>query len=164
MERPLHGVFLLIHELGVLLAGPPGCGKSRLGLELVARGHALVADDCPLFRREGDRLVGAADPAQAGLVHLRGLGLFDVARLYGGAALAEPHVLDLVLILDGDAADPAWDVAPRPQPWCGVMVPTLHCPPWLAASPALMEAVVERQRAAVSGRNPAAPAEPRENG
>jgi HPr kinase/phosphorylase len=92
----LHGVLLVVRNSGVLLTGPSGCGKSSLALELIATGHTLLSDDAPLLRvtQEG-RLEGCCPPLLHALLHVRGLGVINVARLYGEQAVTERHVIDL---------------------------------------------------------------------
>ena len=152
MEQVIHGVFLVIHDLGVLLLGPPGAGKSTLALELVARGHALVADDAPLFRRAGERLVGRAAPATAGFIHVRGLGPFDVRRQYGAAAVRDSHPLDLV-IAPADSAGAGAEVPLRRETCLAVTVAVLR-PPADALRAAVVEAMVARHRLVLAGHDP----------
>lgn len=158
MERVLHGVFLVIHDLGVLLAGPPASGKSRLGLELVARGHALVADDCALFEATAEGLVGASPPHTGDFLHVRGLGAFDIRRQYGDAALCPRHPLQLIMELDGAGTGGA-ELALGPplamETRHGVAVPVLRlAPTW--PGPVIIEAVVMRRRLALDGYDTAA--------
>ncbi|MDZ7751497.1 MAG: hypothetical protein U5S82_07525 [Gammaproteobacteria bacterium] len=158
MERVLHGVFLVIHELGVLLAGAPGCGKSRLGLELVARGHALVADDCALFQVTDQGLVGTPPPHTGEFLHVRGLGAFNIRRQFGDEALCPQHLLHLIIELD--PATTGRDSANLQPPLTketrhGVAVAVLRvAPPW--PGPALVEALVARHRLALAGYDTAA--------
>ena len=103
----LHGVFLSVYGLGVLLTGPSGVGKSELALDLITRGHALVADDAVDFRRLADGvLVGSCSPLLAGYMEARGLGVLDIARCHGARAVKARERLDLIVRLDD---------APRPQ-------------------------------------------------
>lgn len=152
MERVLHGVFMVIHDLGVLLAGASGSGKSRLGLELVARGHALVADDCGLFRVTAEGLVGAPPPHTGDFLHVRGLGAFNIRRQYGDGALCPRHPLQLIMELDPAAG--ADEVALQPpvamEVRHGVAVAVLRlASPW--PGPAVVEALVTRHRLAREG-------------
>jgi len=103
----LHGVFLSVLGLGVLLTGPSGVGKSELALDLVSRGHQLVADDAVDFRRVADGvLVGSSSPLLAGFMEARGLGVLDIGRCHGPQAVKARERLDLIIRLD-DA----------PRPW-----------------------------------------------
>lgn len=103
----LHGVFLSVLGLGVLLTGTSGVGKSELALDLIARGHPLVADDAVDFRRIAEGvLVGTSSPLLAGFMEARGLGVLDIARCHGPQAVQARERLDLIIRLDD---------TPRPQ-------------------------------------------------
>ncbi len=81
-----HGVLLDVDGVGVLITGRSGIGKSECALDLVSRGHRLVADDVVEIRRRGHDLVGQASEMIQNLIEVRGLGVLDVAELYGVAA------------------------------------------------------------------------------
>lgn len=94
-----HGVFVEVDGLGVWLRGASGAGKSELGLELITRGHRLVADDAIDFRREAGRVVGHCPALLEGFIEVRGLGILNLRRLYGDAAIAPARPLDLIVDL-----------------------------------------------------------------
>ena len=98
----VHGVFVRIFGLGVLLLGASGIGKSELALELVTRGHRLVADDHVDIRRPAPGiLTGACPPGLAGVIEVRGLGFLDLARMFGPARVdPRPCRLDLAIRLE----------------------------------------------------------------
>lgn len=97
----LHGVFVEIFGLGVLLAGKSGVGKSELALEMLARGHRLIADDAAEFQLAHDgRVVGRCPPLLYGFLEVRGLGVLHVGRMFGEPALRASKALDLILRLD----------------------------------------------------------------
>ena len=96
----LHGVLMHIHGLGVLITGGSGVGKSELALELLARGHKLVADDAAEVRRKGYQLTGHCPPLLAGFLEARSLGILTVRRIYGARAVRRTCDLDLVIELD----------------------------------------------------------------
>lgn len=102
-----HGVFVAVDGLGVLLRGTSGVGKSEIGLELISRGHRLVADDAVEFRCDGGVVTGHCPPLLDGFIEVRGLGILDVRRMYGEAAIAASAPLDLVIDLSvrPEAAD-----------------------------------------------------------
>lgn len=102
----VHGVLMDVHGLGMLLTGGSGAGKSELALELVSCGHRLVADDAVEVCNAGGVLVGRCPPLLQDMVEVRGLGILDVRRLYGDAAIRAEQRLDLLLHLDNrpDAA------------------------------------------------------------
>lgn len=96
-----HGVFLSVHGLGVLVTGPSGVGKSELSLDLIARGHQLVADDAvSLFRAAPGLVVGECEPLLVGFMEARGLGVLNIAAMYGKAAVRSCERLDLVIRLE----------------------------------------------------------------
>ena len=98
-----HGVFVEVEGLGVWLSGASGAGKSELGLELVSRGHRLVADDAIEFRIDLGNpayLIGRCPPLLDGFIEVRGLGILNLRRLYGDASVRGEHRLDLAIALD----------------------------------------------------------------
>lgn len=95
-----HGVLLVIFDCGVLLTGESSVGKSSLALELIRRGHRLIADDAPLFHRTGaTRLIGSCPYLLQDFLSVPGLGVVDIRALYGAQAIAAQHLLDLVIHL-----------------------------------------------------------------
>lgn len=97
----LHAVLLSIYGLGVLLIGKSGVGKSESALDLITRGHSLVADDRVTIRRypSGD-LIGYCEAPGKYHMELRGLGLINVKDLFGLAAIRERQTIDLVIELE----------------------------------------------------------------
>ncbi len=94
----VHGVFLDIFGLGVLLTGASGIGKSEIGLELISRGHRLIADDMVEFTRERpDVLVGRSPESLRYHMEIRGLGILNIRDLYGAAAITDTKRLRLVV-------------------------------------------------------------------
>ena len=84
----LHGVFMEVFSLGLLLTGDPSVGKSELALELVARGHRLVADDVVIVsRRPPALLVGSSNELLGHRMEIRGLGIIDIEKLFGIRAI-----------------------------------------------------------------------------
>jgi HPr kinase/phosphorylase len=97
----LHGVLLDIYGLGVLLIGGSGVGKSECALDLITRGHSLVADDRVTVKRypSGD-LVGFSEGPLRHHMELRGLGIINVQDLFGLASVRERKPIDLVVELE----------------------------------------------------------------
>lgn len=129
----LHGVLIEIFGLGVLLAGRSGVGKSELALEMLARGHRLVADDAAEFELAGDgRVVGRCPPLLYGFLEVRGLGVLHVGRMFGEPALRASKALDLILRLHavGDYADPPDRLHGRRRDTlvCGKPIPEISLP------------------------------------
>lgn len=84
----IHGVFLEVNGMGVLLTGESSVGKSELALELITRNHRLVADDAPEFFRTGpDAVRGRCPDALRNFLEVRGLGVLDIRAMYGDSAI-----------------------------------------------------------------------------
>jgi HPr kinase/phosphorylase len=95
-----HGVFMDILGLGVLLTGESGLGKSELGLELISRGHGLVADDAvDLYRVSQNALEGRCPPLLANLLEVRGIGLLDIKAIFGETAVRRKMRVKLIVHL-----------------------------------------------------------------
>ena len=95
-----HGVFMDILGLGVLLTGESGLGKSELGLELVSRGHGLVADDVvDLFRVSQSAIEGRCPELLRNLLEVRGIGLLDIRAIFGETAVRRKMRLKLIVHL-----------------------------------------------------------------
>jgi HPr kinase/phosphorylase len=97
----VHGVLVDIYGVGVLITGKSGVGKSEAALELVKRGHRLVADDCVEIRQEDtDSLVGNAPDLIEHLLEIRGLGIINVMTLFGAGAVRSHKRITLVVHLE----------------------------------------------------------------
>lgn len=96
-----HGVLVEVYGEGILLLGESGVGKSEAAIELVKRGHRLIADDAVELRRTSDTaLVGTAPESIRHYIELRGLGIIDVRRLFGIGAVKTSEKVDLVIQLE----------------------------------------------------------------
>jgi HPr kinase/phosphorylase len=90
-----------IYGVGVLITGQSGVGKSETALELVKRGHRLVADDCVEIRQEDqDTLVGTSPELIEHLLEIRGLGIINVMTLFGAGAIRSHKKISLVVYLE----------------------------------------------------------------
>jgi HPr kinase/phosphorylase len=95
-----HGVFMDILGMGVLLTGESGLGKSELGLELISRGHGLVADDAvDLYRVSQTALEGRCPELLMNLLEVRGIGLLDIKAIFGETAVRRKMRLKLIVHL-----------------------------------------------------------------
>jgi HPr kinase/phosphorylase len=92
-----HGVLLDIYGEGVMITGDSGIGKSEAAIELIMRGHRLVADDAVELRRISNQLIGTAPEVIRHYIELRGIGVIDVRQLFGMRAIKTASQLDLVV-------------------------------------------------------------------
>lgn len=96
-----HGVLMEIYGEGVFITGESGVGKSETAIELIKRGHRLIADDAVEITRMGDnQLVGTAPELIRYYMELRGIGVVDVRRLFGMSAIKDSSSIDLALNLE----------------------------------------------------------------
>jgi HPr kinase/phosphorylase len=96
----LHGVFMEIYSIGVLITGESGSGKSELALELITRGHRLVADDAPEFTQIApDVLDGTCPEMLQDMLELRGLGVLNIRQMFGDTAVKRNKYLRLIVHL-----------------------------------------------------------------
>ncbi|MEX0951595.1 MAG: HPr(Ser) kinase/phosphatase [Gammaproteobacteria bacterium] len=97
----LHGVFMEVMAIGVLITGPSGIGKSELALELITRGHRLVADDAPQFSRIAPDIINGYCPdVLTDFLEVRGLGIINVRELFGNNAIKSNKYLRLIIRLE----------------------------------------------------------------
>ncbi len=97
----MHGVLVEVYGEGILLLGDSGVGKSETAIELVKRGHRLVADDAVEIKRVSDiSLVGSAPSIIKHFVELRGIGIVDVRQIFGMGAIKETEKIDMIIHLE----------------------------------------------------------------
>lgn len=96
----LHGNFLVIWDTGVILLGPAGCGKSDISLQLLDRGHTLVADDLVGLYEYNQQLRGYVIDDYAGWIYLHNLGFLHISHLYpNNTPVLTDHRIDLLIEL-----------------------------------------------------------------
>ena len=96
-----HGVLVEVYGEGILILGDSGVGKSETAIELVKRGHRLIADDAVEIRRvSATTLVGSAPEIIRHYVELRGIGIVDVRRIFGMGAVKETEKIDMIINLE----------------------------------------------------------------
>ena len=96
----MHGVFMDVLGMGVLITGESGLGKSELGLELITRNHGLIADDAVEFSRIAPSVIeGRCPPLLQNMLEVRGLGLLDIKAIFGEAAMRRRMRLKLIVHL-----------------------------------------------------------------
>lgn len=99
-KTTLHGVFMEVISIGLLLTGASAVGKSELALELITRGHRLIADDAPAFARIApDIIVGTSPPIIQDFLEVRGLGVLNIRKMYGDSAIKTSKYLKLIVDL-----------------------------------------------------------------
>ncbi|MBI5509364.1 MAG: HPr(Ser) kinase/phosphatase [Deltaproteobacteria bacterium] len=98
-EISRHGVLVDVFGVGVLLTGPSGIGKSECALDLVLRGHRLVADDVVLIKQHHAQLVGTGSMLTRHHMEVRGLGIINAKELFGAAAVCSSKPVELVIDL-----------------------------------------------------------------
>ena len=97
----MHGVFMEVFTIGVHISGDPGCGKSELALELITRGHRLIADDAPEFTQISPDIIDGTCPEELqDCLEVRGLGVLNVRQMFGDAAIKLNKFLRLIICLE----------------------------------------------------------------
>lgn len=127
-----HGVLVEVYGEGILLLGDSGVGKSETAIELVKRGHRLIADDAVEIKRvSATTLVGRAPDIIRHYVELRGIGIVDVRRLFGMGAVKETEKIDLVINLENWKQDKMYDrlgLENTTEEILGIKVPSIVLP------------------------------------
>jgi HPr kinase/phosphorylase len=145
----LHSVLLDVFGLGVLILGESGIGKSECALDLIDRGHRLVADDVVEIKRMGDVLVGVSPDLTRFHMELRGLGVLNVKDLYGVSAMRLTKRVELVIQLERWEAGKEYDrLGLRDETFLilGVEVPLVRMPVAPGRNIALLVEVAARNQ------------------
>ncbi len=128
----LHGVLVEVYGEGILLLGESGVGKSETAMELVKRGHRLVADDAVEIKRVSNKsLVGSAPEIIRHFIELRGIGIIDVKRIFGMGSVKDTENIDLVINLENWKDGKAYDrlgMENETYDILGIKVPSLTIP------------------------------------
>lgn len=99
-RKSIHGVLVEIYGMGVLLVGNSGVGKSETALDLVKRGHRLIADDrVDVYQRDDTTVIGEAPKILKHLMEIRGIGIIDVMNLFGAGAVKDRSEIQLIIRL-----------------------------------------------------------------
>jgi len=130
----LHGVFMEVQGFGALVKGNPAIGKSELALELISRGHRLIADDIvDFYRISPERIEGRCPPLLQDFLEVRGLGILNIRALFGDNSVKPTKPLDLILQLEmADKLEPEQldrlSVKSLHEEVLGVKIPKVHIP------------------------------------
>lgn len=109
-RQSLHGVLVEIFGLGVLITGDSGIGKSETALELIQRGHRLIADDrVDVYQQDERTLIGEAPAILSHLLEVRGIGIIDVMDLFGAGAVRTTSQINLIVHLSNWTSDKNFD-------------------------------------------------------
>jgi HPr kinase/phosphorylase len=130
-QTSLHGSLVDVYGVGVLMQGKAGIGKSEVALDLVERGHRLVADDVVMATRKHDILMGAGTDLVQHFMEIRGLGLIDVRAMFGIRAIRFQKRIELVVNLqlwDPEADYTRVDMIDEHQDVLGVQLPLVRLP------------------------------------
>ncbi|MBQ7889080.1 MAG: HPr(Ser) kinase/phosphatase [Erysipelotrichaceae bacterium] len=157
-QDTLHGVLLSVYGKGVLIVGESGMGKSEIALELIRRGHVLVADDRVDVARIHNKITGHAPELLEGMLEIRGVGVIDVAKMFGGASLLEDTEVHLVIHLEKYIEDKVYNRVGTSEeqfyPILGLNIPLVTLPVSEGRSMGvLIEAVVTNFRLKERGFN-----------
>ena len=130
-RQTCHGVLLDVFGVGVLITGESGIGKSECALELIKRGHQLVADDVVDISRVGSKLVGESPEMVRDFMELRGIGIVDIKSIFGNGAVLRRKTINIVIHLEIWSPDKDYDrLGTREQTTeiLGVNLPLIEMP------------------------------------
>ena len=96
----MHGVLMDVSGVGILLTGHSGVGKSETAMELIKRGHRLVADDSVIIKRVSDELYGSSPELIRYFMELRGIGIINIKNMYGSGSILNEKKIELVMELE----------------------------------------------------------------
>ena len=105
----MHGVLMDVSGVGILLTGHSGIGKSETAMELIKRGHRLVADDSVIVRKIMDSLVGTSPEMIRYFMELRGIGIINIKNMYGSGSILNEKEIELVMELENWEEGKAYD-------------------------------------------------------
>lgn len=109
-RESIHGVLVDVYGIGILLTGHSGIGKSETALELVKRGHRLIADDrVDVYQQDEKTIVGEAPKILNHLLEIRGIGIIDVMNLFGAGAVRQESKISLIINLEDWSPDKNYD-------------------------------------------------------
>ncbi len=108
-ETRLHGVLVDVYGIGILITGESGIGKSETALEIIKRGHRLVADDAVDIKEIDGVLYGTSPYITSGMIEVRGMGIIDIPALYGLSSVLKTKTINLVVYIEQWKEDENYD-------------------------------------------------------
>ncbi|MTK13676.1 MAG: HPr kinase/phosphorylase [Clostridiaceae bacterium] len=108
-DTRLHGVLVDVYGIGMLITGESGIGKSETALELIKRGHRLVADDAVDIKEIDGVLHGTSPYITSGMIEVRGMGIIDIPALYGLSSILKSKTINIVIYLEQWKEDENYD-------------------------------------------------------
>lgn len=142
-----HGVLVDVFGVGVLITGESGVGKSECALELIKRGHLLVADDVVDIARVGHKLRGESPEIVRDFMELRGIGIVNIKSIFGVGAVMRRKVIDTIVNLEMWRPDKEYDRLgnqDRTREILGVQVPVIEIPVSMGRNLALIVEIAAR--------------------
>ena len=103
-QNSLHGNAVVIQNMGILILGKPGIGKSQLCLELLERNHQLICDDVIILDKHSQQLMAKAHVVSAGLINIRSIGTIDVSAHFSAEQIIDHHPIHLAIRLEDEMA------------------------------------------------------------
>lgn len=155
-RQSLHGVLVDIYGLGVLITGDSGVGKSETALDLIKRGHRLIADDrVEVYKKDEFTVYGEPPKILAHLLEIRGVGIIDVMNLYGAGAVRTHAHISLIVHLENWSKDKQFDrlgSGEEEQELLGIKIPKITIPVKVGRNMAIIvEAAAMNYRAKTMG-------------
>jgi len=157
-ETTLHGVCLEVFGVGVLIKGKSGIGKSETSLELINRGHRLVADDAVIIKKVDNGLKATCPELTQHLMEIRGIGILDIKHLFGVGSIRIEQFVEIVIELEEWDENKEYDRIGIDEDYTeilGIKVPTVVIPvrPGRNIS-AIIEVAAKNYRQKLLGYNP----------
>ena len=157
-ETTIHGVCLEVFGVGVLIKGKSGIGKSETSLELINRGHRLIADDAVIIKRGDNGLKATCPELTQHLMEIRGIGILDIKHLFGVGSIRLEQFVEIVIELEEWDENKEYDRIGTDEDYTeilGIKVPTVVIPvrPGRNIS-AIIEIAAKNYRQKLLGYNP----------
>lgn len=157
-ETIIHGVCMEVFGIGVFIKGKSGIGKSETSLELINRGHRLIADDAVIIKKVENRLKATCPELTQHLMEIRGIGILDIKHLFGVGSIKLEQYIELAIELEDWDEDKEYDRLGMDENYLtilGIRVPTVLIPvkPGRNIS-AIVEIAAKNHRQKLLGYNP----------